>query len=326
MALKLAVYGLGAIGGVLAARLATAGHEVTGICRGATLAAVRGQGLRVTDGTGTRRIDLATTDDPASAGPQDMVFACVKANALPDVVDGLRVLCGAGTVLVPMVNGVPFWFFDGFGGSLQGCALDSVDPGGALAAAFPAAGVAGAVVHVSASVPEPGHIHHHAGERLIVGPPVPEAAAGAARVAELLAGAGFTVEHEPAIREAVWAKLAGNLNFNPISALTGATVDRIARDAETKALCVATMREVLQVSGELGLSLRLDPEERMALALKLGPFRTSMLQDADAGRRLELDPIVGAVVEIADRLQIPVPYTRTLYGLARLLDGSLAAA
>lgn len=325
MALRTAVYGLGAIGGLLAARLAEAGHEVSAICRGPALEAVRSQGLRVTDAGGTRKVALATaSDDPAALGVQDIVFACVKANALPAVRQGLQALCGPQTVLVPMVNGVPFWFFAGFGGELEGAALESVDPGGALAAAFPAERIAGAVIHFSVSVPEPGRVHHHAGNRLIFGPPVPAARAVSDRVAEVAAGAGFDVERPDAFREAVWEKLAGNLNFNPISALTRATVDLIAAEPETRALCVATMREVLEVAKALGLKLEMDPEARVALALKLGAFRTSMLQDVDAGRRLEVEPIVGAVVEIADCLQVPVPGTRALYGLARLLDRCLA--
>lgn len=323
---KIAVYGVGAIGGLAASRLVAAGHEVTGICRGATLAAVRRNGLRISTADRADRYDLPVTDDPATVGPQDVILACVKANALPGVIDGLLALRGPQTVLVPMVNGVPFWFFQGFGGALEGLALETVDPGGTLAAAFPAAGTAGAVVHISCSVPDPGHIHHHGGLRLMIGPPTAAGQPQADRAADLLDGAGFTVERPPQIRDAVWAKLAGNLNLNPISALTRATVDRIAADPESRALCIATMREAMDLAGALGLSLDLNPDDRMAVALRLGPFRTSMLQDADAGRRLELDPIVGAVVEIADRLQIPVPSTRALYGLARLLDGSLAAA
>ncbi|MEQ8346513.1 MAG: 2-dehydropantoate 2-reductase [Sneathiellaceae bacterium] len=323
---RIAVYGVGAIGGLAAARMVAAGHEVTGICRGATLAAVKRDGLRLTAGGTTERYDLAVTDDPFAAGPQDIVLACVKANALPGVIAGLQALSGRQTMLLPLVNGVPFWFFQGFGGALDGAALETVDPGGHLAAAFPAARVTGAVVHISCSVPQPGHVHHHAGNRLILGPPGPAGQAQAEDVAGLMGAAGFAVETMSQIREAVWSKLAGNLNLNPISALTRATVDRIAGDPETRALCTATMREAMQLAGALGLELELDPEERVALALKLGPFRTSMLQDVDAGRRLELDPIVGAVVEIADRLQVPVPNCRALYGLARLLDESLAAA
>lgn len=325
MPLKIAVYGLGSIGGLLAARLAEAGHAVTGICRGATLAAVRRQGLRVTDGERERAVELPVTDDPAAAGIQDIVIPCLKANGLPGILPGLQALSGPGTVLVPMVNGVPFWFFDGFGDALQGRALDTVDPGGRLAAAFPAGRIVGGVVHISASVPEPGLIHNHAGNRLIVGAPVPAAEGHVAQVAELLAGAGFKTEVDARIREAVWAKLSGNMNFNPISALTRATVDSIAADPEAFDFCVATMREMLRVGDALGLELDVDPVERVKLALTLGPFRTSMLQDADAGRRLELGPIIGAVVEIADLVQVPVPQTRALYGLARLLDDSLAA-
>jgi len=325
MPLKIAVYGLGSIGGLLAARLAEAGHAVTGICRGATLAAVRSRGLRVTDGTQEKAIALPVTDDPASAGVQDIVIPCLKANGLPGILSGLQALSGPRTVMVPMVNGVPFWFFDSFGGALQGRTLESVDPGGRLAAAFPARQVVGGVVHISASVPEPGLIHNYAGNRLIVGAPVPAAEGHVAQLAEVLAGAGFKTEIDPKIREAVWAKLAGNMNFNPISALTRATVDNIAADPEAFDFCVATMQEMLRVGDALGLDLNLDPVERVKLALKLGPFRTSMLQDAEAGRRLELGPIIGAVVEIADLVQVPVPQTRVLYGLTRLLDNSLAA-
>ncbi|MFC3228557.1 ketopantoate reductase family protein [Marinibaculum pumilum] len=324
--MRLAVYGVGAIGGLVAARLVAAGHDVTGICRGATLQAIRSDGLHLTVGKDRTRHDLKVTDDPTEAGPQDMILACVKANALPGVIDGLKALSGPDTLLVPLVNGVPFWFFQGFGGPLADTPLQSVDPGGALAAAFPAERVTGAVVHISCSVPQPGHVHNHGGNRLIIGPPTPAVQPQADRVADLLEGAGFGVERTPRIREAVWEKLAGNLNFNPISALTRATVDRIAGDPESKAICVATMREIMTLADSLGLAFELDPDARVALALKLGPFRTSMLQDVDAGRRLELEPIVGAVVEIADRLQVPVPSTRAIYGLARLLDESLAAA
>lgn len=324
---RLCVVGPGSIGGLVTGRLALAmpGH-VSALARGATLAALRTRGIRLDEGDGaTRDVPVAASDDPAALGPQDMIFLCTKAGALPGLATRLAPMLHSGTVIVPMLNGVPWWFFAGYGGALNGRRLEAVDPGGLVSAHLPPRQVVGAVVHLAASSPEPGVVTRTAGNRLILGAvttdgPSPEP------VRDILARAGFAAEVAPDIRREVWYKLWGNLSFNPVSALSRATADRIGADPEVRLLCRRMMEEAAAVSARFGLRIESSVDDRLAVAARLGRFKTSMLQDAEAGRPLEVGGLLGAVVEIAEAVGEDVPFTRAVFGLARLLSEGMGEA
>ncbi len=324
--MKVCIVGLGAIGGLVAARLALnppPGLQLSALARGATLAAVRAQGLRLDDDTGSHAAPLRVADDAAALGPQDLVIVAVKAPALAAVAPAVAQLAGAeGTVLSAM-NGVPWWFFDGLPPEappvVRGWALDSVDPGGALRGLLPPARTVGAVVHLAASTPEPGRVRHGQGRRWVLGAADGGSGARTEAAARLLAAAGFEVETVPCVQREVWFKLWGNMTMNPVSALTGATLDRILDDDLVRGFASGVMAEAQQLGATLGLPIAQAPEERHAVTRKLGAVRTSMLQDLDAGRALEIDALLGAVHEIGRRLGRPTPMLDGLLGLVRLL-------
>jgi len=303
------VVGAGAVGGLIGGRLAAAGHEVAALARGETLRALRTHGWRVEGETGGPT--YAVSDEARHLGTHDVVVLAVKATALGAVAPAVPELLAPDGVVVSMMNGVPWWFLDGE-------PLDSVDPGGRVRALAAPERTLGGVVHLSAAAQEPGLVRPVAGDRLVVG----EARGGrsdrAAAVVEALSGAGFTAEHSADVRAEVWYKLWGNLTFNPISMLTGATADRVLADPEVYRLCVQVMVEAADVGREIGCVITEDPDARMDVARGLGAFRTSMLVDADAGRPVELDALVTAVHEIGERVGVPTPATDGLLGLARL--------
>ena len=314
---KVAVVGLGAVGGLVAARLAEAGAEVSGIARGSTLAAVQRDGL-VVESTGGRRVAaVAVTDDPAALPPQDLVVIALKAPALAAMADRIAPLLGADTVVLPAMNGVPWWFMPATDAAAP--PLASVDPEGALLRALPLARVLGCVVHLAASCPAPGVVRHGFGDRLIVGEPMGGLSARTEAVCALLARAGFQAEPSADIRRDVWYKLWGNLTMNPVSALTGATADRILDDPLVFDWMVRTMAEAAAVGARIGCGIEQSGAERMQLARQLGAFRTSMLQDVAAGRPIELDALVTAVQEIGQRFGVPTPNIDALLGLTRLM-------
>ena len=319
--MKIAVVGLGAVGGLIAARLAAAGHEVSALTRGATLAAVRARGLRLVTGGQETNAHIDATDDAAALGPQELVIVALKGPALAGAGASLQPLLGAQTIVMPAMNGVPWWFLQ----TLPAAAppadhrLASVDPDGRIAAALPLARVLGCVVHLTCSSPEPGLIRHGFGDRLIVGEPAGGASARASRVREALAGAGFTAEVSADIRYDIWYKLWGNMTMNPVSALTGAESHRIIDDPLVLAFMLGTMEEARRIGAQIGCAITQSGEERMAVARQLGAFKTSMLQDALAGRALEIDALVTAVHEIGIRLNVPMPNIGALLGLSRLM-------
>jgi 2-dehydropantoate 2-reductase len=316
---RVAVVGAGAIGGFVGARLALAGHEVSVFARGATLAALREHGLRLEQGGVRTPAPLAAaSDEAARLGAQDLVIVAVKGPSMAAVAPAVGTLCGEGTVVLPAVNGVPWWFTQGLEGVLGAEPLAHVDPGGHIAAVIPAAAVLGGVVHVSAATAEPGLVVHRNGRGLIVGEPSGGASERSAAVVALLADAGFDATASDHIRRDAWYKLWGNLTMNPVSALTGATADQVLDDPLVRALCSAAMREAAAIGERIGCRIDQRPEDRHAVTRRLGAFRTSMLQDAEAGRPLELDAIVGAVHEMGRRLSIPTPAIDGLFGLARL--------
>ena len=319
--MKITVVGLGAVGGLLAAKLAAAGHAVSALARGATLAAVRERGLRLAmDGheTATR---IAATEDAAALGAQDLVIAALKGPGLAGAAASMQPLFGPGTVVMPAMNGVPWWFLQAAPASvtLADRTLASVDPGARIAALIPLERVVGCVVHLTCSSPEPGSIKHGFGDRLIVGEPAGGASARVEAIVAALAGAGFSAEASADIRHDIWYKLWGNMTMNPVSALTGAESHHIIDDPLVLAFMLGTMEEARRIGAQIGCAIAQSGDERMAIARQLGAFRTSMLQDSLAGRPLEIDALVGAVHEIGTRLSIAMPNIGALLGLARLM-------
>ncbi|MCC6250556.1 MAG: 2-dehydropantoate 2-reductase [Rubrivivax sp.] len=316
--MKVCIVGAGAIGGFIGTRLAAAGRaEVSALARGATLAALRRHGWQLETAGGLLQAPARAESSAAELGPQDLVVIAVKGPALTQAASGLAPLIGPRTVVLPAMNGVPWWFCEGVSG-FPGGALQSVDPGGVIGAAIPLPHVLGCVVHAAASAPEPGLARHTIGQGLIVGEPAGGTSERAEAVAELLRHAGFDVTHSADVRQAIWYKLWGNMTMNPVSALTGATIDRVLADPLVRAFCSAAMAEAAAIGARIGCRIEQSAEDRHAVTAKLGAFKTSMLQDVEAGRPIELDAIVGAVHEIGERLALPTPNIAALLGLARL--------
>ncbi len=315
---KVCILGAGAIGGFIGTRLAAAGQcEVSALARGATLQALRDKGWRMQTAIGLEHAPVARAESHAAAlGPQDLVIVAVKAPALTEVARGIAPLLASHTVVMPAMNGVPWWFCAGQAGF--GNTLDSVDPGGAIAAAVARERVVGCVVHASTSTPEPGLVQHRMGQGLIVGEPAGGTSDRVQRLADLLAGAGFDATVSENIRYDIWYKLWGNMTMNPVSAFTGATGDRILGDPLVRAFCSAAMSEAQAIGAHIGCSIAQTPEERHTVTAKLGSFKTSMLQDVESGRPIELDAIIGVVREIGQRLGVATPNIDALLGLTRL--------
>lgn len=319
--MRTVIVGAGAIGGCIGTRLAAdGGVPVAALARGATLEALRTHGWRM-DGAGRHWHGpvAAASEDAAALGPAELLVVAVKGQSLAPLAPSLAPLVGPETVILPAMNGVPWWFGRGLKGDAADMDIATVDPDGAIARALPPAQVLGCVVHIAALTSEPGHVQHRMGWGLIVGEPDGSQSARLGRVVELLARAGFEVTAEPAIHRALWYKLWGNVTMNPVSALTGATADRILDDPLVRAFCSAVMVEVAAVGARIGCGIDQSPEDRHAVTRKLGAFRTSMLQDVDAGRSLELDGIVAAVREIAARVGVATPNLDALFGLVRLM-------
>jgi 2-dehydropantoate 2-reductase len=317
--MRICVFGMGAIGGTLAYGLARAGHQVSGIARGATLEALRSRGLRFSDAPGEPgSVRIQAAENPEELGAQDLVVLAVKAPALAAAAARLGPLLGPDSLVLPAMNGVPWWFFQSFGGGLEGRSLVSVDPTGAIAAALPARAVVGCVLHFGASCPEPGFVRALPSRRLILGEPSGESSARLGRLCALFSTAGFSVEASSRIQADIWYKLWGNMTMNPLSALTGATMDRIIADPLVARFCLDIMAEAKRVGSLIGCPIAEDGEARLEVSRKLGAFKTSMLQDLEAGRPLELDALVSSVREIAGLVGVPTPSIDTLLGLARL--------
>jgi len=316
--MKIGIYGAGAVGGLMAGWLARAGHEVSVVARGAQLTAIRDKGLRVRADGQESAVAVRADSDPAKLGPQDAVVVAVKGQSLSGVARGIGPLLGPATSIVTAMNGVPWWFFDRlqFGdGRLR---LESLDPGGVISRAIPTERIVGCVIHLAASTPEPGLISHNMGRRLILGEPGGKNTDRTKSIAAALTQAGFECVSSPFIEKDFWVKLLGNVSFNPVSALTLATAERLIADAEVKAYMVAIMREVLAIGRAVGVDADIDPEARIDMARHLGKFKTSMLQDLEAGKALEIDGLLAGTLEVARKAGVPAPYTQSLSGLARL--------
>ena len=316
--MRIGVAGAGAVGGLIASRLVRAGHEVALLARGATLAAIRTDGLRVVeDGEESVAHPDAVEDDAAALGPQDLLVVALKATALARDAAALTPMIGHDTLVLPAMNGVPWWFLDPAGLGEQE-PLTSVDPHGRIGRSLPLTRTLGCVVHLSSAVTAPGVVRHGAGDRLVVGEPRGGRSERVDRVAEALGRAGFQVDRADDVRREIWYKLWGNMTVNPVSALTGATGDLILADDLVRSSMAAAMAEAAAVGERIGCPIEQSAEERLDLARGLGPFRTSMLQDVEAGREIELDALTGVVREIAARVGVPTPATDALHGLTRL--------
>ena len=322
--MKVCIYGAGAIGGWIGVHLAQTGHEVSVVARGATLEALKKNGLQCVQSQvpETRLIaNVKASANPADLGPQDVVIVAVKAPAMADVALGIAPLLGPNTMVMTAMNGVPWWFFQGFGGKLQGTTLNTIDPEGRIAKAIPAHHVVGCVVHASCSLDAPGVVRHHFGQGLILGEPAEQHGQVSARVQQLvtdLKAAGFNASASAQIQKDVWYKLWGNMTVNPISAITGATMDLILKDDLVRGFVSRVMLEAKDIGEKIGIPIAQTPEDRHAVTMKLGAVKTSMLQDVEAGKQVELDALVSVVRELGQLTQVSTPYTDALLGLSRL--------
>jgi 2-dehydropantoate 2-reductase len=316
--MKVCIYGAGAIGGWIGMGLARAGCSVSVVARGATLQALQLHGLRLNQGGQITSQAVASSAVPAELGVQDVVVLAVKAPSLPEVARHIAPLLGPDTLVLTAMNGVPWWFLQGFGGALSGQRLSSVDPTGEIAQAIPARHIVGCVVHASCSLDEPGQVHHHFGNKLIIGEPSGDKTARVLQLAALLEKAGFEAPVSDQIQKDIWFKLWGNMTANPISALTGATMDRVLDDELVTAFTHSIMLEAKEIGARMGIPIHQTPEERHVITRKLGAFKTSMLQDVEAGKPVELDALVTAVRELGQLTGVPTPSTNALLGLARL--------
>ena len=321
---KIAVVGIGAIGGLFASwlgsRLPAGQIQLSAVARGETLRTLRERGLTWVDADGVEHcVPVNASDHPASLGVQDLVIVSVKGPAMPQVAPAVRALMGPRTLVLVAMNGVPWWFFDGLPGEAAGLRLNVVDPGGVIAESIPTSQVIGCVVHASAAAPQPARIERIKNNQLILGEPAGGVSPRAQALGELLTQAGFGVTVSERIQRDIWFKLWGNMTMNPVSALTGAPCDRILDDELVRGFCSAVMREAQAIGARIGIPIAQDPEDRHAVTRKLGSFKTSMLQDVEAGRPIELDALVGAVREIGQHLGEPTPSIDALMGLTRLM-------
>ncbi|MFM0194987.1 2-dehydropantoate 2-reductase [Paraburkholderia strydomiana] len=321
--MKAVIYGAGAIGGWMGVKLAQAGHEIGVVARGATLAALREHGLRLIEGGETQTVRVRAAEDPAELGVQDLVVVAVKGPAMASVAAHIAPLLGPQTLVLTAMNGVPWWFCDGLGGDFAGKRLKSVDPDGAIAAAIPGEQTVGCVVHASCLVEAPGVIRHHQGNGLIVGEAAGRPSERVKALTEALVAAGFNASMSEQIQRDVWYKLWGNMTMNPISAMTGATTDRILSDELVRNFVTSIMLEAKEIGARFGIPIDQAPQDRHAVTLKLGAMKTSMLQDVEARKPVELDALVSAVRELGQLTGVQTPYTDALLGLARLHASTL---
>lgn len=318
--MRIVIVGAGAIGGYIGARLAVAGADVVLHARGPHLQAMEAHGLRVISPEGDFEVRPAVSGDLAAIGPADVVFLGVKAHSLTSLAPTLGPLLGPDTAVVSTQNGIPWWYFQQSGGEFQDLRLERVDPGGVIAAAIEPRRVVGSLAYFATDIVEPGVIRHTEGNRISFGEPDGTKSERARRIAEALIAAGFRCPVTPRFRHEIWVKLLGNVAFNPISALTRATLVQMAQHPDVSRLVRELMVETEAVAARLGIELPISIDQRMAGAEKVGAHKTSMLQDLEAGRPMELEAVVGAVVELGERMGLAMAATRTVYACAKLLD------
>ncbi|HET6387733.1 2-dehydropantoate 2-reductase [Hyphomicrobium sp.] len=324
--MKICVVGAGGIGGLLAARLAQHGEEVTVIARGPHLAAIRANGLKLIEEDGTENVSrIAATDKISEAGEQDLVILGIKAHQVAAVVRDLPAMYGRDTAVLTAQNGIPWWYFLRVSGPHEGRRLESVDPGGIIADNLPAERVLGSVVYPAAEITEPGVIKHIEGNRFSIAEIDNSKSDRIVRISETLQRAGFKAPVAGDIRAEIWTKLWGNLSFNPISALTHATLEDICKYQPTRDAAARMMREAQSVGEALGIRFRIPLEKRIAGAEAVGAHKTSMLQDIEAGRGIEADALIGSVIELGRIANVPTPQIETVYACVTLLSSTLAS-
>jgi len=321
--MRFLIAGAGAIGAYIGALMAQAGFDVTLFARGPHLRAMQEHGVRVKspDGDFVARPTIASSLE--EVGRVDVLFLGVKAHALPQLAPQLTPVLGPETAVVSTQNGIPWWYFEGFGGEWEGIHLERVDPGGVISAAIGTRSVVGSIVYFATEIPSPGVIQHIEGNRITLGEPDGSRSDRVRRIAEALIASGLRCPVTTRIRHEIWVKVLGNASFNPVSALTRATLAQMVRDPGVASVIRNIMQEVEAVSQKLGMELPVSIEQRMAGAEKVGEHKTSMLQDLEAGRPMELEALVGAVVELGERVGLPMPCTRTVYNCTKLLAQSL---
>ncbi len=324
--MRIAIVGGGAVGCLIAARLAPHAEVALVVRRAAAAAEIRRHGLRMTTPAGREvRVPVTVTDDPLALGPQDLVAVCVKAYALKGVLHALPPLAGPETAVMPVVNGIPWWYPTAQPAPLAGRTLASVDPDGVLTASLDPARLIGAVTYVAVESQGDGAIRHVNDQRFVFGDPAGRETPLLRAVTGLFARAGFEARATADIRSEIWTKLWGNLAFNPLSVLTGAPLTTICTNPGTRDVSARMMAEARAVAERLGVTFGMSIDDRIATSAAIGDFKTSMLQDYEAGRRLELEAIVGAAIELADLVGVPVPTLRTIHALTDLRANSRAA-
>ncbi len=316
--MKICVFGAGAIGGYMGVKLAQAGADVSLVARGPHLAAMQQNGLRLIEEGQEHKVSVSASDTPADLGEQDYIIVTLKAHSVPPVVEKMRPLIGKNTTIVSGVNGVPWWYFHKIGGPLEGTRLHSVDPDDTQWNGFGPDNVLGCVVYPAAEVIEPGVIKHIEGNRFSLGEPDGSKSERAIALSQALSAAGLKAPVRPKLRDEIWVKLWGNLSFNPISALTHATLDVLCTDEGTRPIARAMMLEAQEIAEKLGVKFPIDVERRIDGGAAVGAHRTSMLQDLDQGRPMEIDALVASVQELGKITQTPTPIIDTVLGLVRL--------
>jgi 2-dehydropantoate 2-reductase len=316
---KICIVGAGSIGGWIGAKLSRcAGVQMSVFARGATLAALQQDGLKLHVKDETIRAHVLASDAAAQLSVQDLVILAVKAPAVIEVAAQITPLLGQHTILLSAMNGVPWWFFEGFGGVLEGTRLKSIDADGQIAQCLVPKHIVGSVVHASCGTRSPAVIQHNFGNGLIIGEPSGQDTPRVQALFVLLKEAGFDVSLSPQIQKDIWYKLWGNMTVNPVSAITGATTDKVLGDELLRGFISNVMLEAKAIGEKIGIPIAQQPEDRHQITLKLGAFKTSMLQDAEAGRAVELDALVSSVKEIGQMLKMPTPWTDALLGLSRV--------
>jgi len=317
--MKFLIAGAGAIGAYIGARMAQAGFDVTLFARGPHLRAMQENGVQVNSSEGNFVARPRIVASLEEAGPVEVVFLGVKAHGLPQLAPHLKPVLGPDTTVVSTQNGIPWWYFQGFGGEWDGLRLERVDPGGVISSAIEARRVVGSIVYFSTEITSPGVIQHIEGNRISIGEPDGSRSDRVRGIAEALIASGLRCPISARLRHEIWVKVLGNASLNPVSALTRATIVQMVRDPGVCSVIRNVMEEVEAVSNKLGLELPVSIDQRIAGAEKVGDHKTSMLQDLEAGRSMELEALVGAVVELGERVGLPMPYTKTIYNIANLL-------
>lgn len=317
--MKFLIAGAGAIGAYLGARMARAGEDVTLFARGPHLRAMQANGVRVLDREGDFEVRPRIIESLSEAGSVDVIFLGVKAHSLTQLAPQITPLLGENTVVVSTENGVPWWYFQQVEGEFSGLHLERIDPGGVITNAIPSRHIVGSIIYLATEIVEPGVIHHSEGNRITLGEPDGTRSERSRQISETLTRAGFKCPVTTRIRNEIWVKLLGNVAFNPISALTRATVVQMVRDPDVSVVARNIMMEVEAVAAKLGMELPISIEKRMAGAEKVGEHKTSMLQDLESGRPMELEAVVGAVLEIGGRVGVSMPYTQAVYACTKLL-------